>query len=95
MSGASHDGREHGSGSVISGKSGFTHTGSIVDYKSSYVFITHVCWLLQNTKQGNIIIGTIRNIIVNFNHEKTKPLLLQPNMTKAQEQKSCRFHIRK
>ena len=42
MPGASHDGREHGPGRVVSGESGLAHTGAIVHNKSGNVVVTHV-----------------------------------------------------
>jgi len=41
MTGTSNDGRENGSRGVVSGKSGFTHTGAIVDYESGNIVVTH------------------------------------------------------
>merc|ERR1712154_145329 len=41
MPGASHDGREHGSRSIVSSKPSFAHTGSIVHDKSGYLVVTH------------------------------------------------------
>jgi len=42
MSGATYDGGEDGSWGVITGESGFAHTGAIVDYESGNVVVTHV-----------------------------------------------------
>merc|ERR1712122_104415 len=41
MSWSSNNGGEDGSGSVISGKSSFAHTGSVVNDESSNIFVTH------------------------------------------------------
>ena len=41
MSGTSHDGWEHGSRGVVSGKPGFAHSRAIVHYQSCYVLVTH------------------------------------------------------
>jgi hypothetical protein len=46
MTRASDDGGEDGSGSVISGKTGFAETGSIVNDQSSNFFVTHLDLLL-------------------------------------------------
>merc|ERR1719427_2097304 len=42
VAGTANNGGENGSGSVISGKASFAHTGAIVNNKSSNVFVTHV-----------------------------------------------------
>jgi hypothetical protein len=54
MTRASDDGWEDSSGSVISGKSGFAHSGSIVYDKSSNILITHVeicVWFKEATRK--------------------------------------------
>ena len=43
MTGASYDGGEHGSGSIVSRKSGLAHTGAVVNDKGAYfIVVTHV-----------------------------------------------------
>ena len=42
MPGASNDGREHGARGIVSGESGFAHSGAIVHYKSCYVVVAHI-----------------------------------------------------
>ena len=41
MTGASNDGREDGARSVVSGETGFAHTGAIVYDKSGNIVVTH------------------------------------------------------
>ena len=41
MSWASNNGWEDSPGGVISGETSFAHAGSIIDYQSGYVFVTH------------------------------------------------------
>jgi len=41
MTGSADDGREDGTGCVISGETGFAHTGAIVDNQSCYIIVTH------------------------------------------------------
>jgi hypothetical protein len=45
---AANDGWEYGAGSVISGKTGLAHTGTIVHYERCYIIVTHFgfVWLL-------------------------------------------------
>ena len=51
MTGASDDGWEHGSWSIVSGETGFAHAGAIVYYESGYVVVTHVgCWVVNRKK---------------------------------------------
>lgn len=52
MSWSSNNGREYGSWSIISSKSGFTHTGSIVYNQSGYFVVTHVdlLWIVINER---------------------------------------------
>jgi hypothetical protein len=42
MSGAAHDGREDGTGGVITGEAGFAHAGAVVNDKSRNIVVTHV-----------------------------------------------------
>jgi hypothetical protein len=42
MTGASDDGGEDGSGSVVSGETGLAHTGSIVDNQRGNIIVTHL-----------------------------------------------------
>jgi hypothetical protein len=42
MSGPADDGGEDSPGGVISGETGFTHAGAIVNYESGYIIVTHV-----------------------------------------------------
>jgi hypothetical protein len=42
MTGASDNGWEDSPGSVISGESGFSHSGSVVIEKSGNIIVTHV-----------------------------------------------------
>ena len=42
MPGAAYDGREDGTGGVITGEAGFAHTGAIVNDKSRNIVVTHV-----------------------------------------------------
>ena len=49
MSRTSNDGGEDGARSVISGKSGFAHSGSVVDDKSGGVFVTHLRRVLASS----------------------------------------------
>ena len=46
MSWTAYNGREYSSGSIVSGESSLAHTGSIVYYKSGYVFVAHFDWLV-------------------------------------------------
>lgn len=41
MSGATHDGGEDSSGSVIAGEASLAHSGAIVDHKGGYIVVTH------------------------------------------------------
>jgi len=45
MTGSADDGWEDGTGCVISGETGFAHTGAIVDYQSCYIIVTHFAGL--------------------------------------------------
>merc|ERR1711944_261017 len=42
VTGASNNGGEDSTGSVVTGEASFAHTGPIVYDKGSYVFVTHV-----------------------------------------------------
>jgi hypothetical protein len=42
VAGSADDGREDGAGSVVSGESGFAHSGSVVDDKSGGILVTHL-----------------------------------------------------
>lgn len=42
VSGATHDGREHGTRSIVSGKTGLAHAGAIVNNEGCN-FVIHVC----------------------------------------------------
>ena len=60
MSWTAYNGREYSSGSIVSGESSFAHTGSIVYYKSGYVFVAHFDWLnLQTNTSISIINVTV------------------------------------
>jgi hypothetical protein len=48
MSWAADDGREDGSWGIVSGESGFAHTGAIVYNKSGNFVVTHICFLVIN-----------------------------------------------
>merc|ERR1712243_68985 len=41
MTGTSDDGREDGARSVVTGKSGFAHTGAVVNNQSGNIVVTH------------------------------------------------------
>lgn len=41
MTGSSDDGREDGTGSIVTSEPGFAHTGPIVDHESSHVVVAH------------------------------------------------------
>merc|ERR1712105_215244 len=47
MTGATYDGGEHSSGSVISGETGLDHAGAIVDHQRGSVVVTHFALLLH------------------------------------------------
>ena len=47
MPGASNDWGEHGARGIVSGESGFAHSGTVVHYKSCYVVVAHIGWLNQ------------------------------------------------
>jgi hypothetical protein len=42
VAGSADDGREDGAGGVVSGESGFAHSGSVVDDKSGGILVTHL-----------------------------------------------------
>ena len=42
MTGSTNDGREYGTGCVVTGESGFAHAGAVVDDESGGVFVTHL-----------------------------------------------------
>ena len=41
VAGAADDGRENGTGCIVSGESGFAHTGAVVNYQRSNVVVAH------------------------------------------------------
>jgi hypothetical protein len=47
MPGSADDGREHGSGGVISGEPGFAHAGAIVDNQRGNFVVTHIAEFLE------------------------------------------------
>ncbi len=47
MTGATNNGGEDSSGSVISCETGLAHSGAIVNDKSGSVFVTHLGWVLR------------------------------------------------
>ena len=54
----SHNAGEDGSWSIISGKSGFAHTGAIVNYEGGNIIVTHFDGLvgLVSEKQKPVIL---------------------------------------
>ena len=60
MSRTSNDGGEDGARSVISGKAGFAHSGSIVDDKSGGVFVTH----LRRVLGSSLVKSTIGKFVM-------------------------------
>jgi hypothetical protein len=42
MAGATDDGRKDSAGSIVTSETGFAHTGTIVNDKGGYVFVTHL-----------------------------------------------------
>ena len=51
MTGATHDGGEHGPGGVVSGEAGLAHAGAIVYNQSGYIIVTHVGWFSGSTER--------------------------------------------
>lgn len=48
MTGSANDGREDGTGSVISGETSLAHTGAVVYDQSCYIIVTHfAAWLFE------------------------------------------------
>lgn len=45
MTGSADDGREDGTGCVISGETSLAHTGAVVDNQSCYIIVTHFAGL--------------------------------------------------
>jgi hypothetical protein len=46
MTGATDDGREDGSGRIVSGESSLAHAGAVVNYEGSNFIITHFVEIL-------------------------------------------------
>ena len=44
VTGAAHNGREHGARGVVAGKSGLAHAGAVVDHDGLDLFVAHGCW---------------------------------------------------
>ena len=54
MSGSADDGWEDGSWSIVSGETGFAHTGSVVNNEGGdFVFVTHFAgfWFLRRRRK--------------------------------------------
>lgn len=51
VSGASNNGGEHGTGSIISGKASFAHTGSVV-HNEGGDFVFHFFFWAEKKKRG-------------------------------------------
>jgi len=67
MTGTANNRREHGTRCVISGETGFAHTGSIVHYQCGYFFVTHFRIFLGFVKtvtfenKNNSLVTTLDN----------------------------------
>jgi hypothetical protein len=58
VAGSAHDGREDGTGRVVSGETGLAHSGPIVHNESGNIVVTHFYWFAS----GEILLKITRKV---------------------------------
>ena len=74
VAGATHDGREDGTGRIVAGETGFAHAGAVVDYQRSNIVVTHFAKDRSTREQRERVSSASRS----FEHRTGGAFKVQP-----------------